>query len=153
MSRVKRQTLEFHENQEGVTIPVYRDNDLKGNVDAARMIYVTTVGPGMSKGPIIHKKRNSIVIASGGLGLMTIRDPEGHFEHVDLASVSAVSRFSVEIPPLYAVSYSNRSEHETTIFTVIADYAWKPGDDESVKYDNWHDFEKRTGNRIEQGLL
>jgi dTDP-4-dehydrorhamnose 3,5-epimerase-like enzyme len=136
-------TLEYYETLEGITIPIYNDLDLKGNVDNIKMIYVTTVNPGMSKGPIIHRIRNSTVMAVGG---------EGVIEWQDLKSgpndpkwcypmTSEIGKpLIVHIPPLIPVMYQNFSAESAAVFVIIADYAWHPNDDESVKYNGWDEY-------------
>ena len=79
-------------------------------------------------------------MAVGGKPELEILSPEGTFEMISFEPrIGDVSPMIIEIPPLFAVNYFNYSETETTTFIVLSDYAWRPNDDESIKYNGWND--------------
>ena len=148
--RVKIKPLVVHGTREGMTIPMYRDNDLKGHLDAVRMVYVTTVNPGERKGPILHKRRKSTVMPVRGnptiMFHMTKHDEDARRLYICplYSPCSDGGPLVAEIPPGVAVEYVNTGT-DVAVFLVIADYAWRPNDDESVKYCGWDDYYKARG--------
>jgi uncharacterized RmlC-like cupin family protein len=141
--------LGVNETGEGITIPLYRDTDLRGNVETVRMAYVTTIKPGMKKGPILHRRRHSMVMALGGAPSIRYPDraPEDGMEQlrlsiddeVEVPLIVADGYFVAEIPPGTPVQFINRGTATTTLF-VVADYAWRPNDDEATKYSSWDEY-------------
>lgn len=135
--KIHARKLEVHRTPEGVTIPIFRDYDMSGNVDAIRTSYITTVDAGHNKGPIIHSRRKSMFVYFGGELVIEYFDPETKsvVEH----KLEHEGHVAIEIPNKLLVRYCNRHATEATTIIVYGDYAWRPDDSESMKYASWED--------------
>lgn len=108
------------------------DNILKNH---PKMIYVTSVNPGETKGPHLHKKRNSHFVCVKGKVVFIVQ--KSATEYVEIES-------SEEKPTLVHVSKNTASAHvnlseQPSLILALADIAWRPNDNEmvNVSFENY----------------
>ena len=140
--------LEKHETKDnqdqhvnGSLTVVWRDWDnlIKNH---PKMVYVNSINPGEIKGPHIHKNRTTYFSCISGNVVLVIQDNDGKFHEVKADS---------EKPVLVTVSNGTAAAilnptTEIAKVLVLADIAWRPGDDEmkNVSFDDydWNKWKK-----------
>lgn len=91
-----------------------------------KMVYVSSIQQGETKGPHLHTKRNSYFVCIHGKVLFILKDGKGSY--VEIIS-------SDEEPVLVFVPKNTPSAHinlydKTSRVLALADLAWKPNDNE-----------------------
>jgi len=116
---------------------VWRDWDKI--IDDPKMIYISSVEPGETKGPHIHLKRNSYFFCIRGTVVFIIKNDNG--EYVEIES-SEKKPEMVFVPKNYASAHVNLNSDSSQIL-VLADIAWKPNDGEmkNISFEDY-DWEK-----------
>ena len=140
--------LEKHETKDnqdqhvnGSLTVVWRDWDnlIKNH---PKMVYVNSINPGEIKGPHIHKNRTTYFSCISGNVVLVIQDNDGKFHEVKADS---------EKPVLVTVSNGTAAAilnptTEIAKVLVLADIAWRPGDDEmkNISFDDydWNKWKK-----------
>ena len=147
---VKIIDLENHETKDnrdehtnGSLTVVWRDWD---NIikDELKMIYVTSVNPGETKGPHLHTKRNSYFTCIHGEVIFIIKKKSGQYQEIRAKAETPVLVF---IPKNVPVAHTNISNSISRVLT-LADVSWKPNDNEmiNVKFDDydWKKWEQTS---------
>ena len=133
--------LENHETRDsqdqhtnGSLTVVWRDWD---NIikDELKMIYVTSVNPGETKGPHLHMKRNSYFSCIHGEVIFIIQKKSGQYQEICTKAETPVLIF---IPKNVPVAHINVSDSVSRVLT-LADVSWKPNDNEmkNITFDDY----------------
>lgn len=129
------QTKDVNDNHvNGSLTVIWRDWD-KIIQNSTRMIYVSSVNPGESKGPHIHTKRNSHFVCIHGKVVFIIKEKNGNYREIESSDENPVM---VYVPKNYSSAHINLSENISRVLT-LADLAWRPNDDE-MKNDSFDDY-------------
>jgi hypothetical protein len=125
---------------EGDMIPIFKDWENEGY--EPKMVYLTTMIPGTTKGPILHKERKYFVSATTG----TI-DIEFLFE----GKIKTVNLHDEANPTVYntlileediPVRFISRGTEIGTIVNCPSK-AWHPDNPDTFKYSSWEDYLNR----------
>ena len=115
------------------------DNLIKNH---PKMVYVNSINPGEIKGPHIHKNRTTYFFCIHGNVVLVIQDNDGKLHEIKADS---------EKPVLVTVSNGTAAAilnptTEIAKVLVLADIAWRPGDDEmkNISFDDydWNKWKK-----------
>lgn len=100
-----------------------------------KMVYVSSVNPGETKGPHLHTKRTSYFTCIHGKVIFVIQDKNGNYVEIESSSEKPVM---VVVPKNVASGHVNLSNNVSRILT-LADISWKPNDNEmkNVTFDNY----------------
>lgn len=106
-----------------------------------KMVYVSSVNPGETKGPHLHTKRNSYFVCIHGKVIFIIKEQNGKYLEVESSDEKPVL---VYVPKNYPSAHINLS-NETSRVLALTDLAWRPNDNEmqNVAFDDydwkkWH---------------
>tara|TARA_Y100000741_G_scaffold165385_1_gene125016 strand:- start:11400 stop:11846 length:447 start_codon:yes stop_codon:yes gene_type:complete len=133
--------LEKHETRDvkdehtnGTLTVVWRDWD-KVILEEPKMVYVSTINPGETKGPHLHKKRNSYFSCIHGKVTFIIKNDDGEYLEIE---TNADEPILLRIPNGIASAHINTT-NEIGRVLAIADIAWKPNDNEmeNVVFDDY----------------
>jgi len=135
----KHETKDISDNHiNGTLTVIYRDYDevIRNN---PKMVYVSSINPGETKGPHLHTKRNSYFTCIHGKVVFIIKEKDGKYTEVESNSEKPVL---IKVPKGVASAHINPSDQIGRVL-VLADLAWKPDDNEmeNVSF-NDYDWEK-----------
>jgi len=128
-------TKDIHDNhQNGNLTVVWRDWD-KIIKNHPKMIYVTSVNSGETKGPHLHKKRDSHFVCVRGKVVFIIQKNVNEYIEIESSEDKPVL---VHVPKNIASAHINLSESSSLILA-FADIAWKPNDNEmeNLSFENY----------------
>ena len=91
-----------------------------------KMVYVSSVNPGETKGPHLHIKRSSYFTCIHGSVVFILKNLDG--KYIEIES-SAENGMMVFVPKNIASAHINLS-NETSQILALADIAWRENDDE-----------------------
>jgi len=124
--------LEKHETKDvkkghvnGALTVIWRDWD-KIIQHEPKMVYVSTVNPGETKGPHLHKQRTSYFSCIHGKVIFIIRDNDGKYFEIE---TTAEEPLLVKIPKGIMSAHINPTKDVGRVLA-LADIAWKPNDNE-----------------------
>jgi len=122
------------EHVNGSLTVIWRDWDNILEV-SPKMVYVSSVNPGETKGPHLHTTRDSYFICIQGKVVFIAKDHDGKYHEIESSENDPVL---VQIPKEHASAHINISDDVSTILT-LANPAWKPNDDEmkNVTFDDY----------------
>ena len=107
-----------------------------------KMVYVSSVNPGETKGPHLHIKRSSYFTCIHGRVVFILKNLDG--KYIEIES-SAENGMMVFVPKNVASAHINLS-NETSQILALADIAWRENDDEmkDVTFEdyNWKKWQK-----------
>ena len=107
-----------------------------------KMVYVSSVNPGETKGPHLHIKRSSYFTCIHGSVVFILKNLDG--KYIEIES-SAENGMMVFVPKNVASAHINLS-NETSQILALADIAWRENDDEmkDVTFEdyNWKKWKK-----------
>ena len=107
-----------------------------------KMVYVSSVNPGETKGPHLHIKRSSYFTCIHGRVVFILKNLDG--KYIEIES-SAENGMMVFVPKNIASAHINLS-NETSQILALADIAWRENDDEmkDVTFEdyNWKKWKK-----------
>lgn len=108
------------------------DNILK---NPPKMMYLTSVNPREIKGPHLHSLRTSYFTCVEGKVMIIVQDSDGNYQEIESSSEKPNL---ICIPKNFASAHINISSNISKIL-VLADIAWKPGDNEmkNVEFENY----------------
>ena len=133
--------LEVHETKNtqddhvnGSLTVIWRDWD-KIIEDNIKMIYISSVNPYETKGPHLHKKRNSHFVCIHGKVVFVIRKPDNTYVEIESSEDNPIL---VEIPKNHSSAHINLSK-ESSIIMALVNPSWKPDnrDEHNVTYDDY----------------
>ena len=109
----------------GALTVIWRDWD-KIIQHEPKMVYVSTVNPGETKGPHLHKKRTSYFSCIHGKVIFIIRDNDGKYFEIE---TTAEEPLLLKIPKGIMSAHINPTKDVGRVLA-LADIAWKPNDNE-----------------------
>ncbi len=135
-----KSTVDQHINGSLTVIWRDRDNIIK---NYPKMIYVSSVEPGETKGPHLHTKRNSYFVCVHGKVIFILKHENGNYEEIVSSEDEPTLVF---IPKGIPSAHVNLSKSTSRILA-LADIAWRPNDDEmkDVSFSDY-DWKKWIGN-------
>lgn len=139
MAKVKLHRLKLAHTTEGELWSIFNPYDPDSETPdyfALKQVYITTIGPGKAKGPIVHRERSSIVVPTQGRVIIQLGPDRDDFEQNPASCL-------LEIPPTMPFRFVNPTD-QTVMLLVLANKAWSPDDDDSIKYDGWDDYISKT---------
>ncbi len=100
-----------------------------------KMIYISSVNPGETKGPHLHTKRDSYFVCIRGKIVFITKDPSGKYHEIESSEENPVM---VKVPSNYPSAHINLANQLSTIMT-LASIAWRPNDNEmkNVSFDDY----------------
>jgi|TARA_B110000467_G_scaffold149756_1_gene156672 dTDP-4-dehydrorhamnose 3,5-epimerase len=110
--------------------------------DNIKMIYVSSVNPYETKGPHLHKKRNSHFTCIHGKVVFVIKKPDGKYVEIESSEENPIM---VSIPKGYPSAHINLSSKISRVLA-LADVSWKPNDDEMENVD-FSDYDWKKWNK------
>lgn len=131
----KHDTKDIADNHiNGSLTVIYRDYDqiVKNN---PKMVYVSSINPGETKGPHLHIKRNSYFICIHGKVVFIVKEDDGKYREIEVNSEKPVL---IKVPKGVASAHINPFDKIGRVL-VLADIAWKSNDDEmeNVNFDDY----------------
>lgn len=115
--------LDGHIN--GSLTVIWRDWDKIINVEP-KMVYVSSVNPGETKGPHLHTKRDSYFVCIRGKVIFITKDSDGKYCEIESSEENPVL---VQIPKNLPSAHINITDKTATILT-LTNLAWRPNDNE-----------------------
>lgn len=100
-----------------------------------KMVYISSVNVGGTKGPHIHTKRTSYFSCIEGKVVFIIKGENGYHEIISSPNEPTL----VHVPKNVASAHLNISEGVSRVIA-LADIAWKPNDNEMVNT-NFDDYD------------
>ena len=133
--------LEIHETKNtqfdstnGSLTVIWRDWD-KIIKNPPKMVYVSSVNPGESKGPHLHTKRTSYFTCIHGKVIFILKDKDGNYVEIESSEHKPVM---VVVPKNVPSAHINLSKSVSRILA-LADVSWRPNDNEmlNVSFDDY----------------
>ena len=109
----------------GSLIPIWKDFEKIVQI-VPKMLYVTTVNSGETKGPHLHTKRDSYFVCIKGKVIFIVKDHSGKYFEIESSDEKPTL---VQVPKNFPSAHINTGS-EPAIVLAIANIAWKPGDNE-----------------------
>lgn len=107
-----------------------------------KMVYVSSVNPGETKGPHLHTQRDSYFVCIRGKVVFIAKDLQGKYHEIESAEDNPIL---VKIPKNCPSAHINTTNQISTILT-LASIAWRPNDNEmvNVSFDDydWNKWKK-----------
>lgn len=136
--KIISKNISINKTAEGLMIPIFRNWDSLIPGYQPAMVYATTIGPNMKKGPILHRFRSGYMTSIGGdVSIEYIEDNEIKKIglNIDIDNVRVVS-----IPAGMAIKIINNSNQEAATIINLPDIAWHPDNQDTEKFENWERF-------------
>jgi dTDP-4-dehydrorhamnose 3,5-epimerase-like enzyme len=130
---------------DGVLTPVYKDwEDWHEGYDV-QMVYTTSINPGVSKGPILHRRRKGLISCIiGDVSVICLFD--GILETYNLSSNE--KKFILFIPENTPNMIVNNSKTNEAIIMNLPNRAWHPDDEDTIKFKNWDEYKSMHSSTI-----
>jgi predicted O-methyltransferase YrrM len=126
--------LENFKTSEGTLFPIYKNWEDKSKDYDPKMVYATTVGPSIEKGPILHERRRGYMTAIKGIvDVQCLVD--GKVITYSLLNESGQQNVLM-IPEGIQNKIINNSNTEAIIIN-LPDRSWYPFDEDTKKYLDW----------------
>ena len=107
-----------------------------------KMVYVSSVNPGETKGPHLHIKRSGYFTCIHGRVVFILKNLDGKYIEIESSTENGMMVF---VPKNVASAHINLS-NETSQILALADIAWRENDDEmkDVTFEdyNWKKWKK-----------
>ena len=107
-----------------------------------KMVYVSSVNPGETKGPHLHIKRSSYFTCIHGRVVFILKNLDGKYIEIESSEENGMMVF---VPKNVASAHINLS-NETSQILALADITWRENDDEmkDVTFEdyNWKKWKK-----------
>ena len=107
-----------------------------------KMVYVSSVNPGETKGPHVHKNRNSYFSCIQGKVVFILKNLDGTYTEIESSAENGIMVF---VPKNIASAHINIDDNISRILA-LADIAWKPNDDEMFNTEftdyDWNKWKK-----------
>ena len=128
--------------QDGHIVPIYRDWDFDVNSGyTPRMVYMTSLNPGVVKDIILHQKRSGYMTCiAGSISIEAMIDDKFQEFILDYdGSIDQIDLLMME--PDVPIKIRNLSS-QTSIVLNCPDPSWHPDDQDTLKFKSWSDFTK-----------
>ena len=131
--------LQTIQTPDGQLTPVYKDWEEWHNGYAVKMVYHTSIGPGISKGPILHERRRGLMSCiTGDVSVVCLVN--GNLKTYKLSSGG--KKYILMIPENTPNMIVNNSQTEEALIMNSPDKAWHPDDEDTIKFSSWDDVLK-----------
>lgn len=137
MARPILHPLRYQPTETGALTSIVNEgmNDVPFDI---RQVYVTTLVPGSSKGPIVHLERASRVVPLNADLRLEFPGDDG-----DIDSISAAAGpTAVDIPSGVAVRYINPSHTVRLDLLVLSSLPWSSDSDEMRRFSDWDEWRR-----------
>ena len=126
-----KDTASLHIN--GELVVIWRDWDKI--INDPKMMYVNSIDAKQVKGPHIHENRTSYFYCTDGKIVLVIKDSKGKYHEIKTDSNQPML---IEVSNGVAAALINPTEEISRVL-VLADIAWKPGDNEmkNIKFNDY----------------
>lgn len=124
---------------EGWMYPIYRDWDAFHDQYDVKMVYSTTMDPGTTKGPILHKERKYFITATTGTVVLEFFF-DGKLQSVTLRDEANPEVFNVVILPENVPIRLLSTGTETGTIINCPSKAWHPDNPDTFKYQSWDEY-------------
>jgi len=132
--------LESIKTEDGELVPIYRDWDPWHAGYIPQMAYITTLKPGVVKGPILHERRRGLMMAySGEVEVECMID--GKISSFSLIDKNE-NRKILLIPAGVPNKITNLSLDAEAIIINLPDRAWRPDDEDTIKFESWESYQE-----------
>ena len=126
--------LDVIRTPDGFLTPVYKDwEDWHAGYEV-KMVYYTTIGPGISKGPILHERRRGFMSCISGVASVVCL-VNGKLKTYKL--VDGDKKFILLIPEGTPNMIVNESDESEAIILNLPSKAWHPEDEDTIKFESW----------------
>jgi len=100
-----------------------------------KMVYISSVNPGETKGPHLHTRRDSYFVCIHGKVVFIVKDKNGKYREIESSEDEPVL---VHIPKNYPSAHLNLSTGISRVLA-LADVAWRQNDNEmkNVTFDDY----------------
>ena len=122
---------------EGSLFPIYKNWESWHDGYIPKMVYATTLNPGISKGPILHERREGFMTAISGNVVVDCM-VYGKIERYVLRDSEGLS--ALKIPAGTPNLIRNLSQDESAILINLPTPSWHPDDEDTIKFKNWEDY-------------
>ena len=136
MPLVKQRVVQRIRTGDGVLLPLYKDWEEWNNGYQPKMVYATTINPGVTKGPILHERRRGLITAIQGEVKIEMKI-DGKVHYGMLCGPGGRDNVQVEIPAGIPFTLTNLDDMNPAIIINIPDKAWHPDDEDTIKFDSW----------------
>ena len=138
--------LDVIKTPDGFLTPVYKDwEDWHAGYEV-KMAYHTSIGPGISKGPILHERRKGLMsCVSGEVSVVCLVN--GILKTYKL--VDGEKKYILLIPEGIPNMIINTSQDKEAVILNLPSKAWRPDDEDTVKFKSWEEyFSKYNSNDV-----
>lgn len=139
--------LQIIKTPDGVLTPIYKDWEGWHEEYSVKMVYHTSIGPGISKGPILHERRSGMMSCISG-------DITVECMHKDKITKYNLSegdkKYVLVIPAGTPNKIINNSETDAALILNLPDKAWHPDDEDTIKFKNWDEYKVKYKNSIDE---
>lgn len=142
VEKIKTWKLEQHVTGEGLMIPIYRDWDVVHENYSPKMVYVTTIAPGMEKGPILHRERMGFLTAISGI--VDIETCDGNNIQTHTVRDDSGNIFVVLIPKNIPVKIINKSNNQVATIINLPNVSWHPENQDTIKFSTWEGYKSHV---------
>lgn len=147
MSDVIVQPLQFIETSEGTMFPIYRNWDEWHGGHEPKMVYATTILPGVKKDIILHERRTALLTAIQGDVLLRYKLPgQTCINSVWLRNEHLKCSNVVKIDPDIPIELTNGSDITAVVINAPSP-AWHPDDIDTKKFKTWQECDEYTARR------
>jgi len=140
MSGFKIKKIQKIETVDGNMIPIYRDWDHEINLyHQPKMVYATTLKPGVTKDIILHERRSAYMTCIQGSVKIELL-VNNCLEEVVLDYENSKNEINLLlISPGIPIKIHNMSD-DLSIIINCPDPAWHADDPDTIKFKNWSDI-------------
>lgn len=134
---VVTQELQQHKTNDGIMMPIYRDWDSWHDNYVPKMLYATTIKPGVRKDVILHKCRQAFITAIVGSVMLEFKHGKADVQKLSLKNDDRA--IIVKIPANVPIVLENTSDIEAIIINAPSP-AWHPDNQDTIKFSSWDDY-------------
>lgn len=136
---LKTHKLITHKTNEGEMMPIY--NDWQYPNHEVKMAYVTTIAPGVTKGPILHLERDGFMVGVAGELCVEVQNVENEEiisvqkEYLCLGNEKQI----IEVPAGVPITITNTSSTVVGMLVNLPNKSWKPDNEDTYKFNSWRE--------------
>ena len=141
MNKPQLYDLESIKTKEGELIPIYKDWEDWHEEYIPKMAYITTIAPGIEKGPILHHKRKGLMMAYSGHVVVECKIGDEIISY--LLNDGKNCRKILLIPAGIPNKICNLSSTSNAIILNLPSKAWHPDDEDTQKFSSWEELNEQ----------
>jgi len=140
---IKIKNFQKIKTEEGELFTIFRDWDSFHDNYVPKMVYATTIKPGLSKGPILHKERKYFITAiSGEVDVEIFSFETKELKKINLRKQGEDEYSILLIDPGVPIRIINSSNDETATVINCPSKSWSPENPDTWKWKSWEEFFK-----------